>query len=1045
MKTGPSVSDVVPFKEFNVKEMLEECVKMGFMSDFHGFMKDIETYQAANGGPENEELTVLVVSDPEEKYGDNFYICLTMETKDKEFNTAQAAKEAAEAEAARIQAEAEAKAAADYARLNAVFEDSPVITKAYKSATEEATLHDITRAAAGGERPLLLMGVVRPRSSFGAWMPGFGSRDSDNDQKSTDFRAIRNPDFDLRVRVRDAGLQPPNLGATAVHATATQTPRYRSVNKSAQYDGFDADQPKADPGQAARQAVLAAHSAALEAGGGVGGAGLGLMGEEAELPEAAAAKAAAAAEGQMAVFLIKARALMEEALQQNETVDIYKDAFDGVGGEDSAVGQKGDNDLKELRTFNDIRYSKNMSLTAIDWHPEKRGLLAVAPARNLSFEERTSGAARPFTSYILLWDFADLIHPQVKLESPQEVRCFKFNRCPGQHNLVAAGCFNGQVLLFDGDAAMAKLSKRANASASSKGAAARRKEAEAQHAASAAAAGGGGGAGSGGGKGAAARAAVAAAVAIGPDEGEAPGVEPVTPKFVSSIDAGHKRMVADLAWLPAAAHVDARGRVLSTEHTTAQGGKSFQFMSTSGDGTCLIWDTRFAAIAAGELPHILKVRGANDKKRSANDEPPPWAPLHKMSLVKPNSGGDVAPCKLVLLGLGGSSSSGRGTRGSVGGTDEGAPTPAAAEAENGDDEGGKRELRLTHFMVATEEGQIGLADWQPPGKDDGKAKKKANDDEDGGNGGGAEAPEYVQWATQDHSRPCVALQPSPFFPSLLLSVGDWQFTLWSLPAAGSNGCSQPLFSSPTAGTYLTCGCWSPSRAGVLYIGRQDGCVDIWDLADSSHKPAATVTVSSTRVTSMEFCVFKPSSSDHDAGGGGGSGENGDLAKVAGGGSGKNSGGAGGGLDGSGGKSDPELMACGDVGGNLHVFEMPRNLWKPALNEHQLMGAFIAREEKRVSYVKVAKSLPPLPADPEPEEEEEPKSPGAGGDDEDGRPRETPEERAARAAEDEYQWLEAQVIEELGLDQKDLPEHWRKAKAEIERLKALAAEGDQEGQ
>jgi len=37
---------------------------------------------------------------------------------------------------------------------------------------------------------------------------------------------------------------------------------------------------------------------------------------------------------------------MEEALQQNETVNIFQDPFKLLGDEDSHVSKKGENDLK---------------------------------------------------------------------------------------------------------------------------------------------------------------------------------------------------------------------------------------------------------------------------------------------------------------------------------------------------------------------------------------------------------------------------------------------------------------------------------------------------------------------------------------------------------------------------------------------------------------------------------------------------------------------------------------------------------------------------
>lgn len=46
---------------------------MGFMSDFHPFMKDVQAYPGED---------VLIINDPEQKYGDNFYICLTVEVSE---------------------------------------------------------------------------------------------------------------------------------------------------------------------------------------------------------------------------------------------------------------------------------------------------------------------------------------------------------------------------------------------------------------------------------------------------------------------------------------------------------------------------------------------------------------------------------------------------------------------------------------------------------------------------------------------------------------------------------------------------------------------------------------------------------------------------------------------------------------------------------------------------------------------------------------------------------------------------------------------------
>ena len=202
---------------------------------------------------------------------------------------------------------------------------------------------------------------------------------------------------------------------------------------------------------------------------------------------------------------------------------------------------------------------------------------------------------------------------------------------------------------------------------------------------------------------------------------------------------------------------------------------------------------------------------------------------------------------------------------------------------------------LTRFLPRSEEGEIVFADWlaKPVGRS-GQAGKDDDDDDD-------ETPEYVQWMAPDHSRPATVLEKSPFFGDMVLSVGDWNFQLWKLDHP------RPIFSSPQASVSLTTGCWSPTRPGMLYMARSDGSVDVWDLTDSSYRPAAQLMVAPTRITSIKF-----------------------LNPTA--------------------ISKQQLLAVGDKAGNLHVFDVPRNLWRPSPAEKTLMANFIDGEVKRVDYI-----------------------------------------------------------------------------------------------
>lgn len=56
-------------------------------------------------------------------------------------------------------------------------------------------------------------------------------------------------------------------------------------------------------------------------------------------------------------------------------------------------------------------------------------------------------------AYVLLWDFADLIHPMLKLESPHEIFCFRFNpSIPG----VSSNTNTGRCSLFGSPAVIAR-------------------------------------------------------------------------------------------------------------------------------------------------------------------------------------------------------------------------------------------------------------------------------------------------------------------------------------------------------------------------------------------------------------------------------------------------------------------------------------------------------------------------------------------------------------------------------------------------------------
>ena len=71
--------------------------------------------------------------------------------------------------------------------------------------------------------------------------------------------------------------------------------------------------------------------------------------------------------------------------------------------------------LQEYQSFTDLQFSKEKQITCIQWHPVIKGVVAVAVAEKLTFDERIDNAAKIIMtpSLILIWSFTDPIHPQV--------------------------------------------------------------------------------------------------------------------------------------------------------------------------------------------------------------------------------------------------------------------------------------------------------------------------------------------------------------------------------------------------------------------------------------------------------------------------------------------------------------------------------------------------------------------------------------------------------------------------------------------------------
>jgi len=73
-----------------------------------------------------------------------------------------------------------------------------------------------------------------------------------------------------------------------------------------------------------------------------------------------------------------------------------------------------------------------------------------------------------------------------------------------------------------------------------------------------------------------------------------------------------------------------------------------------------------------------------------------------------------------------------------------------------------------------------------------------------------------------HHGPIYSIQRNPTHNKFFMTVGDWTARIWT------EELKTPIMTTKYHPAYLTSGCWSPTRAGVFYVTRMDGVLDIWD-------------------------------------------------------------------------------------------------------------------------------------------------------------------------------------------------------------------------
>nr|XP_044605420.1 dynein axonemal intermediate chain 3 isoform X2 [Equus asinus] len=307
-------------------------------------------------------------------------------------------------------------------------------------------------------------------------------------------------------------------------------------------------------------------------------------------------------------FLNNVSISVEIALQQNEIMNTFIDDWKCLAEEEGTFGDKTDTHLKEYQSFTDLHNLTEKMITCVSWHPVIYGLIAVSVAVRLSFEDRVhfSGKLLLQPSLILFWSFSDPIHPQLMLESPDDIFCFKF--CPSDPNIIAGGCINGQIVMWDITTHADRIENIKTGGSRSK------------------------------------KVTLKPMFLLEPDSNkEAMYIRHCA---VSSIENGHKHVITDIHWLPDTFEINRMGTVFEN-----RSGICCQLVTCSADCTICFWDIR---------PQKALTPQPTEKKKEESIEIPfdvpstflhldlAWKPLSKIRLSKGETSLDHCPTKISL-------------------------------------------------------------------------------------------------------------------------------------------------------------------------------------------------------------------------------------------------------------------------------------------------------------------------------------------------------------------------------------------------------------
>ncbi|XP_048508570.1 dynein axonemal intermediate chain 3 [Athalia rosae] len=499
--------------------------------------------------------------------------------------------------------------------------------------------------------------------------------------------------------------------------------------------------------------------------------------------------------GALSDFLEKYREEVCDYVAVNEKWDVYYNDYAGLVRNERDTNPPEVVKYLEHQSYSDGRICKDRVVNSFIWHPLWTGTAAAAYTHHSKVEtlSRPEGhdevrRACEGSNKVLIWSFTDCLTPKLILDSPREVTAVSF--CPLDGNVVVGGCANGQVAIWD---ITGKIENVETVEV--------RTAAQVKYRVS------------------------MQSLMTWMNETTSPST--IRPAAMSNLQYSQVAPITEIIWVPPYNKLDKNGRVQSLPKDTPVENLTWQFVTSSEDGTVAFWDLKL------DQPSELSEGRMRTKSKRRVPRPDPLiqaiSPYKQLDRVfRPDYMITIKSSEDVTVPL----------------TTVNMYYPKFPTIQLTEEIAGMNISTRRYHQHVIEKPDYEMEPYLVVGTTEGDLMRFTWDGYEFSTGMPVNnEPAVVLAWSKIHDGPVTVVARSKYVRKVLITIGGKVFALWR------DDSMLPILWRKNKMKYTAC-CWGSSRPTLFLLAQNDGTIEIWDLLMRSEQPMFTQSVSGRTITGL---------------------------------------------------------------------------------------------------------------------------------------------------------------------------------------------------